>query len=62
MKYKFFIKVPTGEYMGRLKWEEKEAGVIEGTEQEAVDELRKRINRTWSPYVFHHFEKIKEDF
>lgn len=53
-KWQFYVSRPSGNFWN--PYETVEAGVFEGTQEEAQNELSERIHRTWSPYVTHSFE------
>ena len=56
-KWQFYIETAQ-EILGGIEYVRKNTGVFTGTENEAREELRTRMGRTFSPFVIHGFEPI----
>lgn len=57
-KWQFYVSRPSGNFWN--PYETVEAGIFEGSQDEAQKELSERIRRTWSPYVTHSFEAAEQ--
>lgn len=53
-KWQFYVETPR-EILGGITFDRKDTDVFVGTEDEAREELQKRLAQTWSPFVIHGF-------